>query len=113
MQNLVASLVHIPVIRDDKKKKNCHPNATIFERMGPIDDEASPLFKSPFILIRHAISTSNIVSERVKNEVLLELPGNTAEIKQKRREMEMEQMGDWEKNHELIDSFIEEHKGNR
>lgn len=25
----------------------------------------------------------------------------------------MEQMGDWEKNHELIDSFIEEAKGSK
>lgn len=58
--------------------------------MGSLDDEASTLSKSPFLLIRHAISTYNIVSERVKNEILAEMPGETAEIKQMRREKEME-----------------------
>ena len=80
-----------------------HPNEILLERLG-----SEAVAKSPFLMIRHALSTYNIVSERVKKEMKAKIPGDSPEIKLQRREMEMEQLGDWDKNADLIDSYIEE-----
>ncbi len=73
------------------------PNADFFTKYGSINQDQSILSKSQFLMIRHACSIYNTVSDRVKNEVLEKCPGKTNDIKWKRRQMEMEILGDWEK----------------
>jgi len=62
-------------------------------------------------MIRHACSIYNTVSDRIKNEILEKCPGDTAEIKWERRNMEMNELGDWDKNADVIDSLLDDPSG--
>jgi len=59
-------------------------------------------------MIRHACSIYNTVSDKIKNELLAKCPGDTAEIKWERRNLEMAALGDWDKNADVIDSLIDD-----